>query len=427
MISYKIFCDTDELRKLSSEYMKVVRMSFNIFKKNPGCKLSYVEQELKDRSQYNTDLIDSSFIKMAVNQSKSMRQHETVLFGNTSEFRKLKYKKSTANKEKYKRSRDFGMLLRGSSSDNCGNRKAKLDIQNNRVIVKPKSGTEHVISFKINDKRKKDLLRLQSACEANEAYFTLQINDGYICIVFDEKHIQAPAVKRIDCRILSMDLNPNYIGISIQDSEKNTIHKTVIDLYELNRKNISTSKKKHEKHQAIKRIFTLANHYKVSKIAIEDLTIKSKNHGKSKEFNRLNNNTWHRTLLVNGIKKWANIFQIQLVEVPAFYSSFIGCFYNPHEFDSVAAAIELNARARQKLAGKRVQILPLDKLTSSMLPTLWKEMVLASSLVTDVFSFKELFDLANKTKLSYRFRYDRNKVISFKLESSKSLVRLAKL
>ena len=88
---------------------------------------------------------------------------------------------------------------------------------------------------------------------------------------------------------------------------------------------------------------------------------------------------------------------------------------------------ELNARARQKLAGKRVQILPLDKLTSSMIPTLWKEMVLASSLATGVFSFKELFDLVNKTKLSYRFRYDRDSVISFKLESSKSLVRLAKL
>ena len=79
------------------------------------------------------------------------------------------------------------------------------------------------------------------------------------------------------------------------------------------------------------------------------------------------------------------------------------------------------------LAGKRVQILPLDKLTSSMLPTLWKEMVLARSLATGVFSFKELFDLSNKTKLSYRFRYDRDSVVSFKLESSKSLVRLAKL
>ena len=97
-------------------------------------------------------------------------------------------------------------------------------------------------------------------------------------------------------RILGIDLNPNYIGWSIVDwkseSEFEVIQSGVYSFKELNDKefalkgqHISSSdprrvylnnKRKHEIFEVAKNLINKALYYKVESIAVEDLSITSK-------------------------------------------------------------------------------------------------------------------------------------------------------
>ena len=101
----------------------------------------------------------------------------------------------------------------------------------------------------------------------------------------------------------------------------------------------------------------LAKHYRAN-IAIEKLSIKSKNHNKGKTFNRLVNNCWNRNILINNLKKWSAISGIEIYEIFCAYSSFVGQMFNPEEYDSIAAAIEINRRAQLAHVKAKYEILP---------------------------------------------------------------------
>jgi hypothetical protein len=244
------------------------------------------------------------------------------------------------------------------------------------------------------------------ACEAHEAYFNIQIGTDHVCISFDEQVIADKIVPDyIKGRILSLDSNPNYLGVVIAD-ENRIIHKEVIDLYDLNHKHVKSTKKRHEKHQAIKHIMSLARHYQCESIAVEQLSMPGKDHAKGKTFNRLVNNTWHKNLIHNSLKKWCVIHHIKFTPVIAAYSSFVGCIQNPGEFDSVAAAIEINKRARRALKHQKYDLLPKN-FDPELIPTLWKEMGLAALLANGITSWRKLYDWCSRTKFSYRVGYKR--------------------
>ena len=349
---------------------------------------------------------------MAVNQVKNLRERPGVIFGSVSLFNKLKYNKGdqVQNKLLWKKSRDTGMFLRGDSGTSFGNRKARLDLENNQVIIKISKGNHFSIPIKVNKSRKADLIKLQKLCELKEAYFNVQINNGFICISFNEEILKISSTKPkfIKNRILSIDSNPNYLGLVVMDGTK-IIHEEIIDFKDLNQKNIKSSKKKHEKHEATKRIIKLAVHYKCQAIGLEQLNVKAKDHKNGTTFNRLVNNTWHRNSIFNSLKKWCVIYQVEFIDVFAAYSSFIGCIQNPNKFDSIAAAIEINRRAKLVLQDpKRKRFIPL-KFDSSSMPTRWKEMGLMAAISTGITTWKELFDWAKKSKISYRILFDRSK------------------
>jgi len=361
---------------------------------------------------------------MAVNQSKSLSETPKVIFGSKDEFNKRKYHKED-NKSNWTTSRNYGMLLRGSKLDSNGNRKAELDISNEQVIIKTKRGKHIILQFKLSEKYRNNLLILQHKCELHEAYFNIQINDGYICISFDEIVLQQPKQQQIKNRILSIDSNPNYVGLVIMDNDT-IIYKEIIDLVDLN--NIENNdKKKHEKYQTTKHIMALAIHYGCEAIAIERLNMKSKNHKKGGNFNRLVNNTWHRNLFVRSIHKWCVIHQIACIEVTAAYSSFVGCVMHPKEFDSIAAAIEINNRALLALNNKKYNLLP-DNYNIESLPTHWKEMAVIPS---NIVSWNGLYNWCKNTKFSYRVLFNRSyldgTINSLRLKSCNSLVGICQL
>jgi len=418
MITYKIYCDTSQLLPITTKFNWVMRYAYNRWQDDTTLTLSEVEKIIK-QDMKNIEELDASLIKMAVNQAKSHRKTPYVIFGSKDEFNKRKYHKEDS-KLIWTNSRNYGMLLRGSKTDSNGNRKAKLDIENEQIIIKPARGKKIILKFKLSKKYKNNLLILQNKCENVEAYFNIQINNGYVCISFDENVLQKTKQKQIKNRILSIDSNPNYLGIVIADNT-HVIYKEIIDIVDLNNcKN--NNKKKHEKYQTTKHIMTLALHYGCEAIAIEKLNVKNKNHKKGKHFNRLVNNTWHRNLFARSIHKLCIIHQTTCIEVDAAYSSFVGCMMHPEEFDSIAAAIEINNRARQVLNNKKYNLLP-NIFDITLLPTHWKEMAM---IPNDIKNWKELYDWCKKTKFSYRILFNRSyigrSINSLRLKSHNSLI-----
>lgn len=425
MITFKLHTDTTQLNDVNREFMRVVRMTYVMWRNYPNKSLSEAEAHIKS---YDWMHLDASLIKMAVNQAKNLRERPKVIFGSQLLFNKLKWHQGDPIKtlEAYQASRNTGMLLRGSSSDPRGNRKAKLDICNNRIVVKACKGQEVHLPIQMPCKRRKQLLQLQLACEQNKAYFNLQVCDGYVCVSFDESVLsQSPAQAPIKGRILSMDSNPNYWGVVIADAS-GIIHKEIIDFADLNHKAIKNNKKRHEKHQAVKHMMDLARHYRCEAIAVEKLHMPGVDHKKGRTFNRLVNNTWHKNLIHNSIQKWCVIHNIKFMPVVAAYSSFVGCVENPQEFDSVAAAIELNKRARLAINRQKYDLLP-KHFDPESIPTPWKEMGLAALLANGLTSWRQLYDWCRDTKFSYRVLYKRGdpSVVPRRLSSARSLVHVA--
>ena len=215
-------------------------------------------------------------------------------------------------------------------------------------------------------KQLKELLKIQKLAEQKKITVTISFNNEFVWISFDESLLKLEEefkdLKKN--RIMGLDLNPNYIGLSVLEfnskDEFKVLYKQVFDFTKLNQKsgksssNSSTkylkNKSKFEKIQVCYDIINLLNYLKCSKLCIEDLNIKSSNKNQGKTFNRLCNNVWNRNLVINKLKMLANIYNFELVEVNPAYSSFVGnlLYGNENTPDMIASSIEIARRGYKK-------------------------------------------------------------------------------
>lgn len=406
------------------QYNCVLRFAYNRFKDDSSLSLSQCENAVKSTMK-NINLIDSSLIKCAVGKAKAI-PNDGIIFGTKRDFLKLKYKKKFSKEAWISKRNNRPILLRGSSSDLNGNRKALLNIiDENSITLKLNIKTHIDIQLPRLSKNQKVLLhKLQTKCEVGEANFSLEVNNDYVCIIFDElsvkeqlKDITKPQRKN---RILSFDMNPNSIGLTVSDwlSEYNQkiIHKEIIDLKQLNDTQ-SNKKIKYELLETSKYISKLAIHYGCDLVAFERLNIKSKDAGKGKKFNKLVNNVWIRNAFVNNLKKRCNLNNIKYLEITPHYSSFVGQLTNPAEYDSIGASIELSRRGflvKNNTTGKLIPFESLVYPTYGLvhLTTHWKEMLDGISNEADADSWKKLYDMIKKSKTSYRRLFIRDKSVS---------------
>ena len=416
MITRKYITDIpDEVLPYIDQFSVALRVGYNRLRE--GKSLSASEQYIKTQIE-NIDLLDSSLIKMAVNKAKNLiSKDRVVVFGGYKNLQKRAKNKIT--KEEWHNLRNSSILLRGSSSDNCGNRKCKLDMAHNRILFRPNRSTEIAIKLPhLSNKTKKDLLLLQSKCELHEACFSLEITRNSVNIIYDERDVKNNyrQIVPISNRILSLDLNPNYIACVVQDSDK-IIHKEMLD-FSLSNKLNNTNKRKHWILEASKHIIKLCAHYRCN-IAIEKINIKSKNHQKGKTFNRLVNNLWNKNILINNLKKRANLLNISCFEIYCAYSSFVGQMRNSEDYDSIAAAIEIGSRGLIAARSQKYEVLP-KTLDLSQLSNQWKEVVVANGIN----SWLEFYNFLKNTKTSYRVLFTRSNYsgISFNLITCNSSV-----
>ena len=410
MITLKLKFKTNELDILKNDeriYSSIVRYSYNRFKEKSLSQTEIYQDLVSKFKDFPSHLITS-----AMREGKSiysLNKNKNVCFG------KLKqYNKKLISKEEYQSSRNRGFTSEGSSTKiHHGNQYFKIDLNENKIIYKRSRNVHIDLNLYILNKRNRMLLTLLKESMQNSIdAVTFKIKDEYVFITFDESKINLnEKFKNLKYnRVLGIDLNPNYIGLSILEFNKNdefkVLHKQVFDLSKLNitsKKSSSDSKSKYlnnkrkfELIQVCYEINKLMNYWKCSKLCIEDLNIKlsDKNHGRT--FNRLCNNVWNRNLVVNKLKILSIIYGYELVEVNPAYSSFIGnlLYGNENTPDMIASSIEIARRGFKKFSkGWFYPIFSIEHLNEQ-----WKQ------TLSGIEDWKSAFNKIKKSKMMYRFQ-----------------------
>lgn len=341
-----------DIQDLQRIYSSAVRYSYN--RRIEAKSEKEIRSLMKDKFDFGS-WFQQCAIKhsLAILDSQRKLKIPKILFGSRKNFIKRAENKITP--EEYKEARLFPIQIQGEKPQK-GNRHFTLDIENNQIIFKESRNKKQIVKLpKLRKNIKKELLTLERLSKNKEIAFQINLTKTHIYIVFDETLVHKELhIERIETRVLGIDLNPNYIGYSIlefdEDDSFKVIYKEAFDLKELNQQ--KSSKKDFELFQISRRIITIANHFNVSKIVLEELNIKSKNHSKGRAFNKLVNNDWNRNIIISSLKKHCNINNIKYLEVNPAYSSTIGnlLYGDSKTPDMVASSIEVGRRGYKKFS-----------------------------------------------------------------------------
>ena len=388
-------------------YSSFVRYSFNRLKDNIPIKNVYNDCIHKFK-------LGSHFINCANREAKGIinrfKEVPKYHFGGKALYRLYK---GLITKEEYKKARNLGLFSEGEVNIK-GNRYFKIDLQN-KIIIYKRSRKEH-IQLKINqwirDKQLKILESIFICMENKVCPITFKLKEDCISISYDEtiveKYKQFKALK--ENRVLGIDLNPDYFGISViefnKDDSFKVVYKEVIDISELNEQ--STNKVKFELQHIDNKIIHLCNYYKCLTLAVEDLKFKKSKKLPSKYLNRLCKNKFRYSTIKSHLQTLCNTYGVKFVEINAAYSSVIGNLNYGSEStpDMVAASIEIARRAYKKFS-KGWFYPALDKeRVKEVLINQWKK-----ALELNFNSWKELSNQIQKSKIMYRFQLDLSKAV----------------
>ena len=386
-------------------FSSIVRIAFNRFQ--DGMNEKEVRAYCNARFNHN-----SWFIQSAINEGASLYKlngNKLILFGGKNNLRQ--YMRGLIDKATFKYRRMFPIGIQGEKR--CkGNRLFSFDLDNQRIIYKPsKKRHVEIKFFPMKKKIANELSLVQDLAEHNKITVSVKLSDKYVWLSYDETLIQDERYKKLQSsRVLGIDMNPNYIGMSVikfdQNDEFTVLHKQVFDLSKLTvssgkastdaTSKYITNKLKHETIAIAHEISKLANVWKSKTVAIEDLSIKPSDKKKGTYFNRLCNNKWERQLFVNKLKMLANLHKFNLVEVNPAYSSQVGniAYGDENTPDMVAASIEIARRAYKKF--EKGWFYP--RFSIQFRDEQWKQTLGA------VDDWKELFSKIKESKLKYRFQ-----------------------
>ena len=435
--------DNDKL--LLNDYIKqynhVYRVAFNNLQSHKKNKLS----ELTNLN--NIDLLDSWFIQSANYEVKTLYKlvsDKKVIFGGRKNFIKRcqnKISYDEFNSYRFQPLCSYGEKKSGTKSVH-GNRKFKLSDNLTFITLKLKERKIKInLPLNLHSNIKYILKNVYVHQILDDTPITYKIDYNYVYIQFDESVIlnKNNNLDKIQNRVLSLDLNPNYIGWSIVDwkseSEFNVIKSGVYSIKKLNdidfdlknkgyssesnkRKYIS-DKRNFETLQIVKNIINKSIYYKCQLISIEDLNIKSSDLNKGKNINKLVNNSWCRNVFVNNLTKCCNIHNIKLLKVKPEYSSFIGNFlYRSLNLpDMILASIEIGRRGYEfynQYISKTKEIKKnIVRPNLSMFNKLYLESLEEFKLQPIYKDLIELYYFFKKSKLKYRLSID-----SFNLQFS---------
>ena len=427
MITIKLHIQTTEenkerILKYQKQYSNLLHVYYNRYKEGLS------QTQCKHLELNNTELLDSWFKQSCIYEAMSLVtrfKDKNIIFGGKKNF--FNRMKNLITKEKYQENRLSPIYSIGEPR--CkGNR--KFFIKDSSTIIFKPNKKEHIkLNIKTSGKYKDYLNLLIIHQELKDISITYKLSSSFIWISFDESVLKEKVIQYqlVKDRIISLDLNPNYIGYSIldwKDSENfNVIDKGVLSLKSLNdyenNLNVSSNDKKKlyinnkrnfEVLQCSKFLIDKMIHYKCSIFAIEDLNIKSSNKHSGRNFNKLVNNQWCRSKLVNNLEKWCNIYNVKLLKIKPEYSSFIGnvVYRNLKYPDMILSSIEISRRAyefnhqwiiKDKENKKNIVWIELTKNIKRLINQSLEELNINCSWST----LYELYSYLKKSKCKYRF------------------------
>ena len=408
-ISFKIETN-EQLQKVISEDSRICssiyRFAFNRFQDHLTSSQNYnvIAKTFKD---VNCHLRNSAL--RAANGLYKLNKDKKVYFGKF-----LKFQRGLISKDKLKDSRNIGIISDGEFNQK-GNRLFKIEIENNKFIYK-RACKEHYdlkIVEKLSDKRRNILSKLEVLMSEKKIPVTIRLKKDHIYLSYDETVVEKEKQFKylFKNRVLGIDLNPNYFGISIiefnhKDKYK-VIHKEVIDLNKLQKQ--SKNKIHHELYEINHHILKLCKTWKVSKIAIEDLKFKKSDKFWSKDLNRLCRNKFRYSFVKSHLTTLCNIYGVELIEVNTAYSSIIGNFVHGSDTcpDMIAASIEIARRSYKKFEKGWFQPDFISKSRlQQVLGNQWKK-----ELELGYGCWKGLAGIIKKSKLKYRFQLQPSKAV----------------
>ena len=383
-------------------YNSVVHFAYNRFHDDSSAKEKDVRYQV---NQLFKGKLNSWLLQCAIKEGKSIQERNNskkVIFGGKSLYRR--YLRKLINKEEFSKQRQFPISSQGEMLQR-GNRMFDFHFDNQSLVFKVSKDKHIDIQLgHIHRNLQKELNKLNELCYDKKATVSIKLNNDYIWITYDEK-LLCNSVKfneLKDSRVMGLDMNPNYIGLSVIEFDKEDkfkiLHKQVFDLKRLTDKNISKNKRQYEILKICHTISDLMNYWKCKKLSIEDLNISSSDKGQGKTFNRLCNNVWDRSLITNKLTMLSNIYGYELVEVNPVYSSFIGnlVYGNTTTPDMVAASIEIARRGYKKY--EKNWFYPIFNV--DCLDERWKQ------TLTGVRNWKDTFLKIKNSKVKYRVLLD---------------------
>ena len=445
--------DNDKL--LLNDYIKqynhVYRVAFNNLQSHKKNKLS----ELTNLN--NINLLDSWFIQSANYESKFLYKlvgDKKVIFGGRKNFIKRcqnKISYDEYNSYRFQPLCSYGEKKSGTKSVH-GNRKFKLSDDLTFITLKLKERKIKINLPKYLHSNIKYILKnVYTHQILDDVAITYKIDYNYVYIQFDESVIlnKNNNLDKIQNRILSLDLNPNYIGWSIVDwkseNKFNIIKSGVYSIKNLNDKDFAlknkgysseskqikyiSDKRTFETLQIVKNIINKSIYYKCQLISIEDLNIKSSDLNKGKNINKLVNNLWCRNTFVNNLTKRCNIHNIKLLKVKPEYSSFIGNFlYRSLKLpDMILASIEIGRRGyefyNQYISKTKDIKKNIVKPNLSMFNKLYLKSLEEFKLQPIYKDLIELYYFFKKSKMMYRLSIDQFNLQFSRLFSNTSYIK----
>ncbi len=406
----------------------------------------------------NVGLMDGSWAEFAyyradrnIEVQKALHPDNNVVFGGKKNF--SDYSNGKITEEEYRNNRLSNLLSIGKKHDPRGNRKFQLDLANNKVIFKPSRDTHiDVILPRLSKNQKKLLEQVEMLGKNHEMPITYELSSDHICIKFDEAYCSTPYHNFKKDRVLAIDTNPNFLGITIcdynLDGEQKVLHKEIISNAEINAlfttegiglpsthpfKKYITQKRIHEGHEVAKYISVLARSWNCEYVALEKLNIKQRDIGKGKTYNRKCNNMWNRLRMFDGIKKWCSLKNIKVHDVPPQHSSFIGCINYTTDYDMIAASLEISRRANAFISNYRTKT--KDHTNHIVYPAIEKKKILnewkdEGLTAKDFSNWVDLYGwFKQNPELNYRVLLDVGKTTekSFRLFSQKSKLKIFRI
>ena len=363
MITIKLDINTenkDKIVEYQKQYSSLLHVFYNRYKEGLS------QKDCKHLILNNVDLMDSWFRQSCIYEAMALVtrfKNKKLIFGGKKNF--FDRIKGLITKDEFQENKLSSLYSIGDARVKSNRKFFIQDL--NTIIFKPNKHEKIKLNINVKSKSYINYLNLLMIHqEQKDLPITYKLSSKFIWISFDESILKNQVIqyKPIKDRIISLDLNPNYVGYSIidwLDSENfNIIDKGVLSLKNLNdrenelkvssddkKKKYLNNRRNFEVLQVSKFLIEKMKHYKCSIFAIEDLKMGSKDRDKGRWFNRLVNNQWCRNKLINNLEKWCKVYSVEFVKVKPEYSSFIGnlVFRSLNLPDMVLSSIEISRRA----------------------------------------------------------------------------------